>query len=45
MQISAISNQRETCYSYKLQNQFPAGNAGNFSAVNVNGLSAISSLQ
>jgi hypothetical protein len=29
----------------KSQNQFPAGNAGKLSAINVNGLSAFSSLQ
>jgi hypothetical protein len=38
MPISAISR-------YKFQNLFPAGNVGKLSAMNVNGLPAIISLQ
>jgi hypothetical protein len=45
MPIFSISQWREAYFCYKSQNQFPAGNAGKFSAMNVNGLSTISSLQ
>jgi hypothetical protein len=43
MLISAISTYREAYCRYKLKNCFPAGNAGKLSAMNMKGLSAISS--
>jgi hypothetical protein len=45
MLIPAISQWQEVYCSYKSRNWFPAGNAGKRSAMNVNRLSAISSLQ
>jgi hypothetical protein len=44
MLIPAISQWQEAYCSYKSQNWFPAGNVGKRSAMNVNRLSAISSL-
>jgi hypothetical protein len=43
--ISNISQWWEAYCRYKSQNRFPAGNAEKLSAINVNGPSAISSLQ
>jgi hypothetical protein len=45
MPISDISQQRATYSRYKLKNQFPVGNAGKLSSMNMKGLSANSSLQ
>jgi hypothetical protein len=43
--ISAISQLREAYCCYKSQNWFLAGNAGKLSFMDLNALSAISSLQ
>jgi hypothetical protein len=45
MPISTISHLWKACCCYKSQKQFSANNAGKLSAMNMNGLSAISSLQ
>jgi hypothetical protein len=43
--LSAISQLREASCRYKSQNRFPAGNVGKLSLIDLNGLSAITSLQ
>jgi drug/metabolite transporter superfamily protein YnfA len=45
MPISAISQQREAYGCYKPWNWLPAGNAAKLSAMDVNGLPAVSWLQ
>jgi hypothetical protein len=45
MPISAISQWWEAYCHYKSPNRFLAGSVGKLSAINVNGLSTISSLQ